>query len=133
MNKYLAIVATSAFLAPVMSFAQATGQTNDANQLIRYIDGWLRAILPLLITLATVYFFWGLAKFVLNAGDESARTEAKGIMIWGVVAVFVMVTFFGLVGWLQRTLDIGTDVTTVAAPTMDGGTFTSPVPTLPGE
>ncbi len=59
----------------------------------------LSLVIPLLAGLALLAFFWGLAKFVYNAGSESAREEAKNVMFWGIIALFVMVSIWGIVSF----------------------------------
>ncbi len=66
----------------------------------------INAAIPLIIALAVLYFFWGLAKYILNASDEGAKEEGRSIMIWGVIAIFVMVSLFGLVQLLQETFNV---------------------------
>jgi len=56
----------------------------------------IRPVGTLLVGLALVYFLYGLAQFVLNAADESKREEGKKTMIWGIIALFVMVALWGL-------------------------------------
>jgi hypothetical protein len=56
----------------------------------------------IIIALAVLVFFWGLAKFVFRiGGDEKAVDEGKRIMIWGLVALFVLVSIWGLVRFMQ--------------------------------
>ncbi len=57
--------------------------------------------LPLVIGIALLVFFWGLAKFILRAGDEKAREEGKQIMKWGIIALFVLVSVWGIIEFLQ--------------------------------
>lgn len=59
----------------------------------------------LLVGIALLVFFWGLTKF-LYKGSEKAIEEGKNIMVWGVIALFVMVSVWGLVGFVGRTLGI---------------------------
>jgi hypothetical protein len=61
-------------------------------------------------SLALLYFLWGLANYVLNAGDEKKKEEGRNIMLWGTIALFVMVSVWGLVRALQETFDIDSDV-----------------------
>ena len=93
--------------APALAFAQDLG---NVDTLVLNIQGVLNNILPLLLALAIIYFFWGLVKFIKAAGDSKAREEGKGVMIWGIIAIFVMVSVFGIVNWLSDTtgLDSGT-------------------------
>lgn len=103
------------YFVPALAFAQAnfgnlTGSLANFNPV-------LQAAARVLFGLAIVYFFWGVAKYILAASDAKAREEGRGIMIWGIVAIAVMASIYGLVTLLSTTF-VGT-----------GGTVT--VPTLP--
>ncbi|MCI0619845.1 pilin [Candidatus Wolfebacteria bacterium] len=54
--------------------------------------------------LALVFFFWGIAKLILSAGDEKGREEGKKVMLWGIIALFVLFSVWGIVQLLQRSL-----------------------------
>ncbi len=53
-------------------------------------------IIPIIASLALLAFFWGLVKFISNAGDEKAIGDGKSLMKWGLVALFVMVSIWGI-------------------------------------
>ncbi|MFO0718810.1 MAG: hypothetical protein U0522_02175 [Candidatus Paceibacterota bacterium] len=59
-------------------------------------------IIPLLAGLALLAFFWGLAKFIYNAGSESAREDAKNVMFWGIIGLFVMFSIWGIVSFFTQ-------------------------------
>ena len=44
-----------------------------------------------------------MAKFILAAGSEEGRKEGRNIMIWGIIALFVIVSVWGLVQVLNNT------------------------------
>lgn len=52
-------------------------------------------IIPLVFALAMLFFFWGIANYIRKEGHE--KDEAKKVMIWGVIALFVMVSVWSLV------------------------------------
>lgn len=63
-----------------------------------------RAILPLLITGCVVFFVYGIFKFFfMNPADEKKRAEGAQFMIWGVIAITVIFTLWGFVGFIKRT------------------------------
>ncbi len=66
----------------------------------------LNALIGMLITVAIIVFFWGLIRYLMH--DGSSEDAHKGIhqMIWGIVAIFVMVSIWGLVALLQRTFGV---------------------------
>lgn len=76
---------------------------------------------PVVVALALLYFFWGLAKYILNAGDEEKKAEGRGIMIWGIISLFVIVSVWGIVGILNDTFTGGQPVTNVPIPGIDVG------------
>lgn len=57
-------------------------------------------------SVAVLFFFWGIARFILSAGDEKKIEEGKRMMFWGVIALFVMASISGIVSLLQGTLGV---------------------------
>jgi len=103
------------FLAPFIVFAAAT----TIQGLIGIIVGILRLLVPVVIALALLYFFWGLAKFILRADDEAEREKGKQIMLWGIIALFVILTIWGIIAVLQTTFV--RPATTIPLPTLPSG------------
>lgn len=65
-----------------------------------------KAIIPLLFSLATVGFIWGVIQYFLNADNEEKRKKGKSYMVWGLVALFVMFSMWGLVNILTDTFGL---------------------------
>ena len=82
------IVFGTLLLAPAFAFAQ---ELDNVRRLIDSVRDIINVLIPLVAALALLYFFWGLAQFILNSGSDDAKTEAKNKMIWGIVALFVIV------------------------------------------
>jgi hypothetical protein len=101
MKKILAV--GGAWLLPVLTFAQV-GQyrpTGGISDLLVWFKNLLNALVPILIALAVVWFIWNVFQFVIKEGDD--REKAKDAMIWGIVAIAVMVSVWGLVAVLTST------------------------------
>ncbi len=62
-----------------------------------------KSIVPLLFTLATAGFIWGIIQYFLNPDNEEKRKSGKSFMIWGIIGLFVMLSMWGLVGILSNT------------------------------
>ncbi len=62
-------------------------------------------ILPLLVALSLLVFFWGLFKFIAKADDVKTHTEGKFFMIWGLVGLFLMISFISIINFFYD--DIG--------------------------
>lgn len=56
------------------------------------------SVIPLLFALAVAFFIWGIVQFIMGSGDETARTKGREHMIWGIIAIAVMLSVWGLVG-----------------------------------
>lgn len=61
------------------------------------------AFIFLLYAISIVVFLWGLSKFVLKSDEETERTKGKTLMTWGIIALFILGTFNGIVFILSRT------------------------------
>lgn len=88
------------FVLPAIASAQTLGGV------LGTIKSLLDSIIPIIITLAVIYFFYGVAKYVMAAGDEEAQKAGRSIMIWGIVGLFVIVAVWGLVALLGSTFGI---------------------------
>ncbi|MDP3958367.1 MAG: hypothetical protein Q8Q36_02825 [bacterium] len=95
-----AIAVAGAWALPFVAFAQ------NIQGVLTTFGNILGMLVPILITLAVVVFFWGLIKYLW--GDAADKEQAKNIMIWGVIALFVMVAVFGLIQLLSNTFNIRT-------------------------
>ena len=98
--------ATALFMLPFMANAQA-----DAESILETIGGLIDTATPIVVALALLYFFWGLANFILSAGDKDKREKSRGIMIWGVIALFIIVSIWGLIRVVQQTLNLESGTT----------------------
>lgn len=81
----------------------------------------------LLVGLAVVGILWGLVKYIFQADDKNAQEAARRIMIGGIIALFVMVSVWGFVQFLNNVFFTGTAIDPTAPP---GGFPT--LPTDPG-
>lgn len=105
--KKLTIVALGAVLAlPGVVSAQAGGGIGSGVYgLLDFARNLINQLIPFIIALTVLVFLWGIFKYVL-ATDADSRKEAQGYMIWGVIALFVMVSVWGLVNILVRTTNL---------------------------
>ena len=99
MKKYILFLA--GVLLPAVTYAASV------ISIIETVKGILDLVIPIVITLAVIYFFWGLAQYIINTGSEEKRTEARNIMIYGIIILFVMLSVWGLVGVLGNTFGVG--------------------------
>lgn len=104
LNKSVFVVGVT--ILPMLAFAQ-TSETVDSI-LIR-IQDIMGVAIPIIMTLALLYFFWGLAQYILGGSvDEEKRAAGRNIMIYGIIALFVMAAVWGLVRVLGNTFNVKT-------------------------
>lgn len=111
------IIPSAIALTPMLAFAQGLG---NIETLLRSVGRLVDLALPIVVGIALLGFFWGLAQYVFAAGDEGKQAEAKSHMIWGVVALFVMVSVWGLVRFVGESLNIQQGADSGNIPTVQG-------------
>jgi hypothetical protein len=76
-------------------------------------------LLNILVTIAFVIFFWGVAKFILAAGDSKALAEGKQFMFWGVIALFVLLSWLAIIKFFSGQFEFGGNTDPIQLPTND--------------
>src|SRR3989344_7401167 len=93
-------------VSPIFAFAILTntkGLLNETKNIITTI------LIPLAFMLALFFFFYGVAKYIWSAGTD--KDEGKKIMYWGVIALFVMSSIWGIIYFMRGELGINSDST----------------------
>lgn len=70
----------------------------------KFNDAILQPLIYLLFAVALIYFLWGVFKFVAGQNNEEGQEEGKQHMIWGIVGLFIMVSVWGILNFIQSTL-----------------------------
>ncbi len=98
-----------AFVSAVLLIPQITfAQLYTLHAMLTAIGSFGNLIIRIIFGLTLIYFFWGTAQFVLHAGDAKKREDGKQRMLWGVIAIFVMFSLYGIISWISFTLGINT-------------------------
>lgn len=101
-------------VAPLFAFAA------DAFSLITIINKILATIIPVLITLAVVYFIWGVIQYTVS-NDEEAKKKARSGIIQGLIGLFVIVAFWGIIRLITNTFGVGPEqLNSTAVPCIPG-------------
>lgn len=96
------------FVAPLSVFATELKDTFES------IGELIGILTPIIVALALMAFFWGLAMYVLNfSGEDKDKKKGRDMMVYGLLVLFVMVSVWGIVNILQSTFDINQNTTTL--------------------
>jgi hypothetical protein len=96
----------------IIAFGLAFGVTPflalaaDAFSIITKINQILSLVIPVLITLAVVYFIWGIIQYTLST-DEEKKKKARGMIINGLIGLFIIVAFWGIIRLVTNTFGVG--------------------------
>lgn len=116
-KKYKEIAIVS--LLPSIVNAQFQGSEAErfagTKKILLGIKNIIATLIPIAFSLAVLLFFWGVAKFIFASGN--GKDEGKKIMVWGVVAIFVMSSVWGIVALISVTFGID-PATTATIPTI---------------
>jgi hypothetical protein len=104
MKKALSLAAIALVFLPGVANAQSG--IGGVFHLLNQANDLINRLIPFIIALTVLIFLWGVFKFVIAGADGDARKEAQGYMIWGIIALFVMVSVWGLVNILVRTFNL---------------------------
>jgi hypothetical protein len=103
-------ISPAILLLPIVTFAQFSG--NDAiSSFIMNVLNLTQRLVPTLIGLALALFLWGILRYLFSK-DGPSKKEARDFMMWGIVALFVMVSVWGLVRIVQNIV-LGDDANTM--------------------
>ena len=108
--------AVGAYALPVIMFAQdiTIGDGDIGYQpggsgvltILGVISNIFAVVIPILVTLAVIYVIVGVIRYATASDDETQATARKSIL-HGIIALFVIVSIWGLVAILNTTFGVG--------------------------
>ncbi len=106
MKKFIYTIGLLSLPSITLAASNTTAVQGTLGGVLGTIKGLMDSIIPIIIVGAVIYFFYGVAKYVMAAGDEDAQTAGRSVMIYGIIGLFVIVAVWGLVGLLGTTFGI---------------------------
>ena len=76
-----------------------TSTPQNFSQLVGIFKDLIYTAVPVLASLSLLVFIWGLVKFIAKAGDEKGHEEGIALMKWGLIALFVMLSFSAIIAF----------------------------------
>ena len=94
--QFIIIIIFIAFFTPQISFA--VGFDEYVYNLIIPLND----VVPVLLGIAVVVFIWGVIRYITAGESDEKRKAGRNLMIYGIIAIFVIVSIWGLVAILQE-------------------------------
>lgn len=111
--RFVAAGGATALLLPATAMA-ATDPQGNVSGFLSLLEMIVGRLIPILVAFALIAFIWGLINFLLSA-DEEKRKSGKQIMLWGIIALFAIVSIWGIVNYIASIFGVG-GTTTVNPP-----------------
>lgn len=64
----------------------------------------LNPLIAIMFAVATLYFFYGVARYIWSPDDEKKREEGRRAMLWGIVGMFIMTSVFSIMSFIISTI-----------------------------
>jgi hypothetical protein len=116
MKRHYAILVLSLLALPALAVAAEPKNLKDVITLLTDI---LALIIPFIFSLSIVAFLWGVAQYFFSQGEK--MEEARDMMVYGVIALFVMLSVWGLVRILVKSFGFNTEIPQVRTGSVDTG------------
>jgi heme A synthase len=99
-------LATFALLFPaiILLFPSFALAAQNLQGILGIIAALLGKTIPVVTALALLAFIWGLAMYLFGfSGKDEDKKKGRELMVYGVIAIFVIVSIAGIVILLQAT------------------------------
>ena len=89
-----------------MLFAPLVSSAVTLKHTLGTLSGIINQLIPLVLALAVLAFFWGLTMYLMDAANSEKKKDGIRIMVMGVIVIFVMVSLWGIIRVLQSTFKV---------------------------
>lgn len=98
----LAVISCTAFIPHSVLAAVSFKTFTD-----RLISAGNTLVIPLIFAFAFLFFLYGVFKYFILGGDsDKSREEGRAFILWGIVALAVMLSTWGLVRIFMNTFGL---------------------------
>ncbi len=99
-----AFIANAAVSVPAEVNPNGNGTPNTINEIFQsFALGNQSGFFPVIILVGLVTFLVGVIGFISAGDNEEKRAQGRSVMIFGIIVLFVMVSFWGFVKILTQT------------------------------
>jgi hypothetical protein len=103
------------FMLPAVAIAQSqiinNSTGNTLKSVITNVISLINLIVPVLSAAAIAFFFYGLFKYVSSAGGSKGHRQGVQAIQFGLLSMFVIFMFWGVIRFIRAALLPGTGLT----------------------
>ena len=112
-------IITALFSVPFFAYA-ATDFGSLGTLVNNFTKNVVTSVGYLFLSVAVVVFFLGVIQFIWasRAGEKDGMGKGKNFMVWGLVALFVMFSVWGIIKFAQNVLGPEFQSTEITVPTL---------------
>ena len=77
--------------------------------LAKFNEAILYPLITLMMAIALVVFLYGCFEFIMNAGNDAARSKGKQHILWGIIGMLVMVSAYAILSVVAGTIGCDLD------------------------
>ena len=93
------------FAAPLLAYAQSPN-AEPIKTILTNFGTFLAVLVEILIALAFAVFGWGIMKLITAGGDTKKIHDAKGILTYGIIGLFVLSSLYGILVFIKTYLGV---------------------------
>ncbi len=111
--------AFSSLVLPVLALAAPTPtgvSTTYINSILNAVESTLKALVPLLISIAFVILLIYIVRYIWGGAD--GKDASRSGIVWSIIALAVMLSIWGLVGLVQNIAGVSNSSTPATPPTL---------------
>lgn len=82
------------------------GQITTFSGFLGRISSIVNDIIPFIIGLAVFVIIWGIFNYLIHSTEEEKRADARKYIVWGIIALFFMLSIWGFVNILLNTFSL---------------------------
>lgn len=82
----------------------SSGGNWSLTSLINFFTSLVGLTIPIAVALCLFFFFWGIVQVFFDVEDAKKRDEGRKKIVWGLIALFVVVSLSGIIAILKQSI-----------------------------
>lgn len=82
--------------------------SSSFSSVVAWVIGFINLVIPVLTLLALVLFLYSGYRYIIKSGETQGKGREREALLWGIVALFVLFSVWGLLRIICNTL-VGSD------------------------